>query len=270
MTETITGAIAKRDNGPGALIKQYTNDFATVLPSHRKPEQWVRVAQGLLRRDEKLARAAAANPGSFLSALLECARLGLEPGDTFHLVPIGGEIVGITDYTGEIELIYNAGAVASVKAEIVYSNDVFEYRTDMARPRHEVDWFGDRGEMIGAYAYGEFKDGATSRVVVMNAQQIEKVKLVNKLNASGRSDNPWVKWTDRMWLKTVVKQLAKWVPSSPEFRENAQRSLAAADTVQNRLPAPVDVSHLSEAVIDGELVEPAEEQAAYEAQVAGQ
>lgn len=258
--ETVTNAVAKRDTGPGALIKQYSSDFATVLPSHIKADTWVRVAQGVLRRDEKLARAAAANPGSFLGAMLECARLGLEVGDTFHLVPIGGEILGITDYTGEIELIYRAGAVSSVKAEVVHEGDQFEYSPDMDRPRHKVEWFGDRGEMIGAYAYAIFKDGATSRVVVMNKRQIEQLKAVNKLNASNRPDNPWVKWTDRMWLKSVVKQLAKWVPSSPEHLQHALAAAAAAEHVKVDISTPgpslppADVSHLG----DGEQVYEAE------------
>jgi recombination protein RecT len=265
MTATsVSNAVAKRDNGPESMIARYKGDFATVLPSHIKPETWVRVAQGLLRRNDKLATAATNNPGSFLAALLECARLGLEPGDTFHLVPIGGDIVGITDYTGEIELIYRAQAVSSIKAEVVYSNDTFIYSPDMERPRHEVDWFGERGDMIGAYAYGVMKDGATSRVVVMSKKEIDAVKAVNRLNASNRPDNPWVKWTDRMWLKTVVKQLAKWVPSSPEYLEHALRAQAAGEVAAAALPVavpqppPVDVTHLVEAepVVDAELVEP--------------
>lgn len=278
MSETISNAIAKKDDGPGALVAQYKTDFATVLPSHIKPDVFVRVAQGLLRRDPKLAAAAKRNPGSFLSAMLECARLGLEPGDTFHFVSFGNEIQGITDYTGEIELIYRAQAVSSIKAEIVYSNDVFEYSPDMDRPHHKVDWFGERGEMVGAYAYGIFKDGATSRVVVMNKQQIEQVKAVSK--TANQSDSPWKKWTDRMWLKTVVKQLAKWVPSSPEYLEHALRAAAAASekaaqvTVPASAPqqAPVDVSGLQEVgeVLDGEIVDRSDEQAAMENELDGQ
>jgi recombination protein RecT len=261
MTESVGTALAKKDTGPEAMIKEYRSDFATVLPSHIKPDTWVRLAQGLLRRDKKLATAAANNPGSFLSALLECARLGLEPGDTFHLVPFGNQITGITDYTGEIELIYRAQAVASIKAEVVYSNDTFDYSPDMDRPKHKADWFGDRGKMIGAYAYGIFKDGATSRVVVMNKTQIDQVKAVSK--TANQADSPWNKWPDRMWLKTVVKQLAKWVPSSPEYLEHALRAAQAAEHVPAGIRAePVDVSHLEEMrpddpdlTVDAEMVE---------------
>lgn len=276
MTEKIGAAVAKKDDGPGALVAQYKTDFATVLPSHIKADTFVRVAQGLLRRDQKLAGVAQRNPGSFLSAMLECARLGLEPGDTFHFVPFGNEVQGITDYTGEIELIYRAQAVSSIKAEVVYSNDVFEYSPDMDRPHHKVDWFGERGDMIGVYAYGIFKDGATSRVVVMNRQQIEQVKAVSK--TAKAADSPWQKWPDRMWLKTAVKQLAKWVPSSPEYLEHALRAAAAAADKANLPPAPVkppvDVSGWTEVddqgqVVDAEIVDRSDEQTEIEAELGG-
>ena len=243
-SQTPTGAaIEQAATGPGALVKQYQGDIALVLPSHVKPEQFVRIAQGVLRRDKNLARVAQSNVGSFMSAILQCARLGLEPGDTFHLVVYGNEIVGITDYTGEIELMYRAGAVASVKAEVVYANDRFRYDPGtMERPEHSPDWFGDRGEMIGVYAYAVMKDGATSRVVMMSKAAVEQVKAVSKSARSGSS--PWAKWPDRMWLKTAIHQLAKWVPSSAEYREALLRSTAALEDVAPTLvkvPAATDV-----------------------------
>src|SRR5262245_27855222 len=190
---TVRNAVATREApGVGALVEQYRGDFSLVLPSHLKPEQWIRVAQGVLRRDAKLAKVAKANPGSLLSALLRCAHLGLEPGDTYHLVPFGNEVVGITDYTGEIELIYRAGAVIKVEAQVVHERDTFDYRPcEMDRPLHEVDWFGDRGEMIGVYAYGVFDSGAASRVVVMGVAEIEKVKAESR--TANQKDSPWKK-----------------------------------------------------------------------------
>lgn len=226
---TVRNAVATVEQpGAGALVQSKQADFALVLPSHLKPEQWTRVAMGVVRRDKNLQRVAKANPGSLLSALLTCAHLGLEPGDTFHLVPFGNEVVGITDYTGEIELIYRAGAIAKVEAQVVYANDRFDYRPgEMDRPLHEADWFGDRGEMIGVYAYGVFHTGAVSRVVIMSRAEVEQVREVSK--TKDKADSPWKRWPDRMWLKTVVKQLRKWVPSSAEYRSEVLRSEAAVE-----------------------------------------
>ena len=274
-SSTIAGAVAKRDAGAEAQIRAYRSDFATVLPSHIKPDTWVRVAQGLLRRDRKLRAAAEANVGSFLAALLDCARLGLEPGETYHLVPFGKEIVGIEDYKGLIELIYRAGAVSSVKAEIVYANDEYVYDSDtMSRPRHKPagvtcdtpNWFAtreQRGAMVGAYCYCEMKDGGTSRVVQMARWEIEEHKAVSK--TAHLPDSMWIKWPRSAWLKTVVKEQAKWVPSSPEYITHKLRAerLDQAPSPElseaaRALPEPArDVSDLPEVpAIDGEVVEP--------------
>jgi recombination protein RecT len=214
------------------MIDEYRRDFATVLPSHIKADTWVRVAQGVMRRNDKLAAVAQRNPGSFMAALLECARLGLEIGDTYHLVPFGAEIVGIADYTGLIELAYRAGAIASIKAEIVHERDHFRYEPgEMDRPEHRPDWFADRGQMIGAYAYAVMKDGATSQVVLRSRTEIEQVQAVSKIGKAG--DSPWVRWPDRMWKKTVVRELIKFIPTSTEYRREQLRAAIEADTLRH-------------------------------------
>lgn len=259
-TDTPTGkALGKKANTPSALIEVYRDDFAKVLPSHIKSDQWVRLCQGVMRRNKHLAQTAMGNPGSFLSALLDCARLGLEPGDTYHLVAFKNEIVGIPDYTGLIELIYRAGAVSSVKAEIVYENDSFKYDPGvMDRPDHAPEWFGNRGKVIGVYAYAIMRDGAVSRVVVMTVDEVEKVRAVS--SSSKSSSSPWVKWYDRMVLKTAIKQLVKWIPSSAEYREQAMQALVARDQVasERQLPEPsVEDSPEFPDIVDAELVDDA-------------
>lgn len=265
MTENVSQAIAKRDTGPGALVAQYAPDFTTVLPSHVKPETWVRLAQGLLRRDKNLARIATANPGSLMQALMECARLGHEPGtEAFYLVPMGNEIEGWEGYRGVVERMYRAGAVVSVKAELVRENDVFEYDpAEMPRPHHKVDWFGDRGEIIGAYSYAEMAGGGTSRVVIIDKTYIAKVRAQSK--GSNSSSSPWVKWEESMVLKTVIHRLEPFVPTSSEYlrdRLRAVRDVSAEPAPVGQaiapLPAPMTVPDLpadDDAVVDAEILD---------------
>ena len=258
-TDTPTSqAVAQRQDGPGAMVAKYKADFATVLPSHVNADQWVRVAQGIMRRNKSLAQVAAKNPGSFLSAMLDCARLGLEPGDTYHLVPFGSEVVGIVDYTGEMELAYRAGEVVSITAEVVRENDQFEWVPGkMAKPLHRVDWFaGDRGELIGAYAYADLRSGAVSKVVVMDKAAIYKRKAVSK--TSGRKDSPWNEWEEGMWLKTVVHQLRKWVPTSAEYRQQLLDSQTAIEELRPELRDAFDPSDDwdEDDVTDAEVVDP--------------
>ncbi|MEY9260418.1 recombination protein RecT [Brevibacterium epidermidis] len=207
-------------------IDRYRTDFTAVLPTHINPEQWVRVTIGVIRRNPRLIEILQTNPGTMLAAMMDAARLGLEIGDTYHLVPFKNEIVGVTDYTGLIELMYRAGAVSAVKAEVVRQADRFDYSPAMDRPDHRPDWFADRGPVVGAYAYAEMKDGGVSKVVVRSQAEIEQVKDVSA--AAKSNDSPWQKWPDRMALKTVVRELAKFVPTSAEHQ-------AAATTIR---PAP--------------------------------
>lgn len=269
MTETVTNAVAKRDTGPSAMVQQYSQDFRAVLPSHIKPEQWVRLAQGALKKGKKqggrteLEIAATNNPGVFLASLLDAARLGLEPGtEQYYLTPrkVKGqyEILGIVGYQGLIELMYRAGAISSVVAECVYTGDQFEYRPGVdERPRHEIDWDAeDRGQLRLVYAYAVMKDGATSKVVVLNRAAIQKIKA----SAQGADSDysPWKTNEPAMWLKSSVRQLAKWVPTSAEkVSPGAAVQPMQAPTIPDDAPV-FDVSHMPvDEVIDGEVVDTA-------------
>ncbi|MGH3521944.1 MAG: recombinase RecT [Mycobacterium sp.] len=268
-TQTIKGALAKRESVAMNQITAYRSDFATMLPSHMGAAAWVRGAQGLLRRDEKLRRVADANPGSFLAALLDCARWGLEPGVTYHLVPFGGAIVGIRDYKGIIELMYRAGAVSSVKAEVVYAHDYYDYDQESQRPpTHKPaganggqgNWFAsreERGEMVGAYSYALMKGGGVSQVVNMAKWEIEEHKAASK--TAHQADSMWQKWPRSAWKKTVARELEKWVPSSPEWITHKVRAERAGEQPERQLsaaalalPPPV----LDDEVLDGEVVTP--------------
>lgn len=229
--EAAAKQVATRDNSPAALIKQYSGDFATVLPSHVKADTWVRLAQGALKKGKKLPdgrteleAAAANNPGVFLAAILEAARLGLEPGtEQYYLTPrkVKGqlEILGITGYQGHIELMYRAGAISSVVAECVYSGDEFDYQPGRDQvPTHRIDWDADdRGKLRLVYAYAHMRDGAVSKVIVLNSAAINKIKASAQGSSSDYS--PWQQHTEAMWLKSAVRQLQKWVPTSAEYRD---------------------------------------------------
>lgn len=228
MTEnTVSAAVAVRDNGPEAIVRQHREDLTLVLPTHVKGETWMRLATGALRRDANLRQVATRNPGSLMNALLECARLGHEPGtEAFYLVPFGNEVQGIEGYRGIVERIYRAGSVKAVKAEVVYENDHFKYHPGMDRPEHEPEYFSDRGRIVGAYAYGVFQDGSTSKVVVINRAYIDKVKKESK--GSDRASSPWVKWEEGMVLKTVARRLEPWVPTAVEWRNEQTQAPAEA------------------------------------------
>lgn len=270
---TVSQAVAQRDQSPSALIKQYSSDFASVLPSHIKPDTWVRLAQGALKKGKRLdggrgpfelEQAAANNPGVFLAALLDAARLGLDPAsEQYYLTPrkVRGqlEILGIVGYQGHIELMYRAGAVSSIVAEVVRENDEYRYQRGIDEvPIHRFKPFArevDRGPLVGVYAYARMKDGAVSRVVELNADDIARIKESSQ--GSGSEYSPWVKHEAAMWLKSAVRQLQKWVPTSPEFRQEQARAAGEAQRVAAQVGEPVSqaVDDYRTGVVEGELAD---------------
>lgn len=272
--ETVSSAVARRDNSPAALIKQYSTSFAQVLPSHVKPETWIRLAQGALKRGRRgpdgrfeLEIAAANNPGVFLAALLDAARLGLDPGtEQYYLTPrkVKGrlEILGIVGYQGHIELMYRAGAVASVVAEVVRENDEYRYQRGIDEvPIHRFKPFAresERGALIGVYAYARMKDGSVSRVVELNRDDIERIKASSQ--GADSEYSPWVRFEAQMWLKSAVRQLQKWVPTSAEYRREMARTAAEAMRVASEPAMPEGTASAVQAdYIDGDVVEDAAE-----------
>jgi recombination protein RecT len=223
--------------GTRNLISQYKGELTASLPSHLqgKSQGWFSAAMAAVRRDPNLLAAVAASPGTFINALSEAAQLGLTPGTPeYYLTPRkmkGGvwEVLGITGYQGDIELMYRAGAVSSVIVETVHENDTFEYVPGLHdRPIHHIDHFGDRGALRGSYAYAIMKDGAVSKVVVASQERIARAIAASPTAQSEYS--PWKKDRTSMYLKTAAHDLAKWVPTSAEYRN--------ADTGKVEAPAP--------------------------------
>ncbi len=208
--QTVAGAVAEVQ-APKMITPEV---FAQVLPAHIGAEKYTRWALTLLK-DPKMAEVARTDAGrlSVMSALLDCASLGLEPGRTYHLVPFGGVVTGITDYKGEVELIWRA-VQRPVIASLVYVGDEFQMTGANIPPFHEADWFAEsRSEVRGGYSYVDYGNGLYSQVVRMSEADFLKHRGKAKAKAV------WDEWPESMRLKTLVHQLRKWVPWSAEIRQ---------------------------------------------------
>ncbi|WP_019358031.1 recombinase RecT [Streptomyces sp. AA1529] len=268
----ISNAVAKRDDGPAAQLQQYRDEYAALVPSHINLDQWIRLAVGAIRGNEDLEEAARNDVGVFLREMKTAARLGLEPGtEQFYLTPRKSKahrgqpiIKGIVGYQGIVELVYRAGAVSSVIVETVRQSDTFRYTPGRdERPIHEIDWFADdRGPLVGVYAYAVMKDGATSKVVVLNKRQVMEAKA--KSDSRNSQYSPWQTNEEAMWLKTAVRRLAKWVPTSAEYMREQLRAAkeVAAEPAPDAPPLPPvqaapldDVDPDTGEVLEGELLD---------------
>jgi len=88
------------------------------------------------------------------------------------------------------------------------------------------------GEIRGAYAYAEMVGGGVSKVVVVGPKEIERSKSASA--TASKSHSPWTTDYGAMVLKTAIHQLAKWVPTSAEYR---REQLRAAVEVAREIPA---------------------------------
>src|SRR5690606_13126209 len=104
---------------------------------------------------------------------------------------------------------------------------------------HEIDWDAeDRGPLRLVYAYAIMKDGATSKVVVLNRAQVKKAKAMSQGSDSPYS--PWQKHEEAMWMKTAAHRLTKWVPTSAEYmREQLRAQAEVAKEIPSGFASPL-------------------------------
>lgn len=237
--------------------------FSKVAPAHIDADQYVHLAVGHIRKDSRLAEAAIQNPASLMVALVECARLGLVVGDTYHLTHFKNretgvpDIVGMVDYRGEIELIYRTGKVDAVICEVVRRSpaaakpDQFLWRPGMLYPEHEIADDGladekDRGPLAGVYAYARLVSGGYSPCIVMSPSQIAKHRKMAKTDKFWGPEWPNEgPWTPDMWRKTDLHKLYDNVPHSVEYMQQMIRSASVAVEAAGALNIRPGVSALN-------------------------
>lgn len=207
---------------------QFHEAVQKSLPTHLKPDRFIRIALTALNRTPKLLEC---TRESLFECLLTLSQFGLEPdGRRAHLIPYGNKCTLIVDYKGLAELAMRSGVISNLHADVVCENDDFEFDRG-AVLRHKIDFRKDRGAVYAVYAIARFKDGSEKADAMGQAE----VEAVRKRSRSG-SNGPWVTDWNEMAKKTVFRRLSKWLPLSPEFRDaieadDEEKALAAAKPV---------------------------------------
>jgi recombination protein RecT len=263
-----TGQVAKSDE-PKDLAHLMANpkvqaQIKAALPRHMTAERMARIATTEMRKVPKLAQC---DPMSFLGAVIQCAQLGLEPGNALghaYILPyekrtkVGGqwrtervEAQVIIGYRGMIDLARRSGQIVSIDARAVYEGDKFDCRLGLdAKLEHEPDWQNPNraqpDKLRFVYAVAKLKDDGI-QFDVMSRAEVEGVRARSKAADSG----PWVTDYSAMALKTVVRRLFKFLPVSIEMQQ-----AVGIDEM-----ADAGISQQNGAIIDGAFteVEPAPE-----------
>lgn len=302
------GAIVRQSNynpmtpigTPGALkalLESQKGSIAQMLPKHITPERLFKTMLVAANRTPDLMKCTQA---SLLETINRAAELGLDLSGTLgeaYPVPFNnrakdgsGRDVWVTQcqliigYRGFAKLARQSGEIAKIEADIVCVNDVF---TMTKGSNGSCDFApcltGDRGDIVGAFAYVRFKDGS-EQYDFMATADIEKIRMRSKSGAAGK-DSQYAKKGDPMgaWKsdwgemakKTVFRRVAKWLPLSTEkFVAAMELDNDAPDLLPEVVSASTGTSaadlaaRLSAKRSDDQVIEPAVvlEQAAAEAQ----
>jgi recombination protein RecT len=227
------------------FVENHAQDFARVLPKHMTPDRMVRLAVSAVRTTAHLAECTVP---SFASAIMACSVLGLEPNTPLghaYLIPFknnkrGGiyEVQLVVGYRGLTELMYRSGVVASVKCIPVFKGDEFEYELGLHPDiRHKPSKADDRGSdprtLTHVYPVVRLREAGMDPIWdVFNRAQIEQRRKRSRASSSG----PWVTDYVPMALKTGIRAIATWVPSSAEKASPLATAVAYEESIERGKP----------------------------------
>ncbi|MFE5290110.1 recombinase RecT [Nocardia sp. NPDC056611] len=224
------------------MVARYKHQLGTVLPAvlRKDPDRWLMAAENAVRKNPDLLAVVKADQGaSLMRALVDCARLGHEPGSKdFYLIKRGNAISGEESYRGIIRRVLNSGFYRSVVARTVFANDTYSFDpvTDIV-PNH-VPAEGDRGKPVSAYAFAIHWDGTPSTVTEATPERIASAKA--KSFGHDKPSSPWQNPTGVMFRKTAIKELEPFVHVAPE--PQPRRDLGGLEAAAARaLPADYDI-----------------------------
>lgn len=227
----------------GTLTKM-SPEFQAALPPQINVEKFVRTTLTAVQMQPDLLNA---DRRSLLGACMKSAQDGLMPDGREAALVIfrsknGPQVQYMPMIGGVLKKIRNSGELASISAQVAYSADLFEYELgDEEKITHKPFLGGDRGEPIAVYAVAKTKDGAIYREV-MSVSDVEKVRAASRAGKFG----PWADWWDEMAKKTVIRRMAKRLPSSADIDQMMDNDNEQYD-FQNKRKETVNVTPQPEA-----------------------
>jgi recombination protein RecT len=230
----MTNAIAKIDAVRTALTSpQMMKEFKSALPEHVSPEKFVRIAMTAINKSPTLLDC---DRKSLYAACMLAAQDGLLPdGREAALVKFKDSVAYMPMVGGILKKVRNSGELQSLSANVVYSNDKFEYWVDEKGEhfKHIPVFQGDRGKMIAVYAQALTKDGGVYFELLNEAD-------VKKVQNAARSKNIWTEWAGEMWKKTAIRRLAKKLPMSTDLETVVQRNDDMYDFDETKEPTEIE------------------------------
>lgn len=234
-----------------AQLEKRRDELRRALPQHIPEERFRRVVLTAVQINPDLLTV---NRQSLWNACLRAAQDGLLPDgregaivpfrDNNAKSPTNGQTVAqwMPMIYGLLKRFRNSGQFKSITANIVREGDQFSYWVDETGEhlRHEPQ--NETGKPIKVYAVAALKGGGAMAKVMSHAD-IEKRRAVSRAK-----DGPmWREWWDEAAMKTVLRNLAKRLPTSSDLddlirRDDALYNFDTATDARTPVVRPADVA----------------------------
>jgi recombination protein RecT len=262
----VSGAVEKAavKERPAALtLKQFLESkrasFEELLPTKKQADRFMRILIALPIMNPQIA---GCTFESILKSAILCARDGLEPdGRHAALVPftVGGALTAtyMPMVHGIIRKAFETGEFKTVAARAVFENDDFTYQYDFDTSFRHVPSEGERGKLKGVYAYYVLLKGGRDFIYMSAKDCEEHGKRFSK--SYQKDDSPWKKFAEEMYLKTVIKKVLHFSPTTIDMPDEEYE-----EGMRNVTPSPrvLDVTGLKETAQDAAVPATAESQGA--------
>lgn len=205
-------------------------DIARSLPPGVSLERFTTVALTAIQNTPKLLEC---DPASLFNACMKAAQDGLLPdGREGAIIPRWNSRTKRTEATwqpmvaGLQAKAKRRGNVASLVANVVYRGETFEVLLgDEDRIIHRRDLTKVKpNNEIAVYAIATMKDGSKEREVMT----WEQVLIVRQVSTDPNGP-AWTKWTDEMARKSVIRRLAKRLPSLDDGDDELRQAVERVD-----------------------------------------
>lgn len=191
-------------------------DQFELIASESKLVKWAEESQFAVQAINKNTMLQQCAPQSIQESITNVAAIGLSLNPAFgyaYLVPesikAGNQWVKVcqlrVSFKGLVKIATDSGAIKFVRAEIVRENDSFTYNGPMAAPLHQMNPFGDRGNVIGVYCIAKTADYEYLTDVMSMAE-------IDKIRKAAKQDGVWSNWFEEMAKKALVKRASKLWP----------------------------------------------------------
>jgi len=203
------------------------DQFLKALPPQIPVDKFTRTVMTAVQMQPSLL---GGDRRSLIASCMKAAQDGLlVDGREAALVMFGDNVQYMPMVSGIVKKLHQSGEIRDIAVHVAYEGDEFMYELgDCERIVHRPT-FGDKGAPTFVYAIVHTTNGGTYREV-MSYAQIEEIRMGSRSGNRG----PWKTHWAEMAKKTVLRRIAKRLPSSADMDsvmrhdDEAQRDLADA------------------------------------------